>query len=88
VVDRLRAALALIVSEGSINILAFAVFLKPVTEDLSIGRGAFSSGMTLGTVLLSPARLPDGSSTGTGFARSCCSDRPLRDRHGAMGLLQ
>jgi MFS family permease len=45
------STLALIVSQGSINIFAFAVFLKPVTEDLGIGRGTFSSGMTLGTVL-------------------------------------
>lgn len=47
----LASASALIVSLGSINIFAFAVFLKPVTEDLGIGRGTFSSGMTLGTVL-------------------------------------
>lgn len=49
----------LLVGSGSINIFAFGVFLKPVTEDLHIGRGFFGSAVgiesfmtTIGTAIL------------------------------------
>jgi len=39
--------LALIVGAGPINVFAFGVFLKPITAELGIGRGMFSSALTL-----------------------------------------
>lgn len=49
----------LLVGSGAINIFAFGVFLKPVTEDLGIGRGFFGSALgieslmtTFGTAIL------------------------------------
>jgi MFS family permease len=49
----------LLVGTGAINTFAFAVFLKPLTEDLGIGRGVFGSAAgleflatTLGTAIL------------------------------------
>jgi len=39
--------LALIVGAGPIDVFAFGVFLKPITADLGIGRGIFSSALTL-----------------------------------------
>ena len=41
----------LLVGAGSINVFAFGVFLKPITADLGIGRGVFSSAMTLCSTL-------------------------------------
>lgn len=53
------SACGLMVGSGSINIFAFGVFLKPVTEDLHIGRGFFGSAVgiellltTIGTAIL------------------------------------
>jgi MFS family permease len=49
----------LLVGSGAINIFAFGVFLKPVTQDLGIGRGFFGSAVgieslmtTIGTAIL------------------------------------
>lgn len=49
----------LLVGSGAINIFAFGVFLKPVTQDLGIGRGFFGSAVgieslmtTVGTAIL------------------------------------
>jgi len=39
--------LGLIVGAGAINVFAFAVFLKPVTAELGVGRGEFSLALTL-----------------------------------------
>jgi len=45
------SVLGLMASQGSILIFGSAVFLKPVTEELGIGRGAFSFGLTVATLL-------------------------------------
>ena len=37
------SAIGLMVSGGPINIFTFGVFLRAVTEDIHIGRGAFAS---------------------------------------------
>src|SRR5208282_115396 len=49
----------LVVGTGAINTFAFAVFLKPLTEDLGIGRGVFGAAAgveflatTVGVVIL------------------------------------
>lgn len=39
--------LGLIVGAGPINVFTFGVFLKPITADLGVGRGLFSSALTL-----------------------------------------
>ncbi len=39
--------LGLIVGAGPINVFAFGVFLKPITAELGVGRGLFSSALTL-----------------------------------------
>jgi MFS family permease len=36
----------LVVGAGPINVFTFGVFLKPITEDLGLSRGAFSSALT------------------------------------------
>ena len=41
----------LLVGAGAINVFAFSVFLKPITEDLAVGRGVFSSILTLSSLL-------------------------------------
>jgi MFS family permease len=41
----------LLVGSGAINIFAFAVFMKPVTEDLHITRSFFSSAVALHSIL-------------------------------------
>ena len=41
----------LIVGGGAINVFAFGVFLKPITAELGIGRGTFSSALTLHSAL-------------------------------------
>lgn len=41
----------LLVGSGAINIFAFAVFIKPVTEDLHITRSFFSSAVALHSIL-------------------------------------
>lgn len=43
--------LALIVGAGPINVFAFAVFMKPITGELHISRGLFSSALTLSATL-------------------------------------
>jgi len=39
------SVMGLIVSGGPVNIFSFGVFLRPVTDDLHIGRGVFASAM-------------------------------------------
>src|SRR5262249_46976742 len=39
--------LALIVGAGPINVFSFGVFLKPITAELGVGRGTFSTALTL-----------------------------------------
>ena len=39
--------LGLIVGAGPINVFAFGVFLKPITAEFGVGRGLFSSALTL-----------------------------------------
>jgi MFS family permease len=41
----------LLVGSGSINIFAFGVFLKPVTEELGIGRGFFGSALAFNSLM-------------------------------------
>ena len=41
----------LIVGGGAVNVFAFSVFLKPITAELGIGRGTFSSALTLHAAL-------------------------------------
>jgi len=41
----------LIVGGGAINVFSFAVFLKPITAELGIGRSTFSSALTLHATL-------------------------------------
>jgi MFS family permease len=41
------AVLGLIVGAGPINVFAFGVFLKPITAELGVSRGLFSSALTL-----------------------------------------
>jgi MFS family permease len=41
----------LVVGGGAINVFAFAVFLKPITAELGVGRGMFSSALTLHATL-------------------------------------
>ena len=36
----------LLVGAGPINVFTFGVFLKPITEDLALSRGAFSAALT------------------------------------------
>src|SRR5215472_4060936 len=36
----------LLVGAGPINVFTFGVFLKPITEDLGLSRGAFSAALT------------------------------------------
>ena len=43
--------LGLIVGAGSINIFAFGVFLKPVSDDLGISRGTLSAAVFLSSIL-------------------------------------
>lgn len=45
------SVLGLLVGQGPINIFAFAVFLKPVSEGLGIGRGTLSSGVFVGSLV-------------------------------------
>src|SRR5215472_17177975 len=66
------SALGLIVSGGPVNIFTFGVFLRAVTEDIHIGRGAFASAM-LATNWISAASGPF-----LGW---------LLDRHGARRVL-
>ncbi|MBV8889253.1 MAG: MFS transporter [Alphaproteobacteria bacterium] len=41
----------LIVGAGPINVFAFGVFLKPITAELGVGRGLFSSALTLHSLI-------------------------------------
>lgn len=47
----LATVCGLIVGGGAINVFAFGVFLKPITAELGIGRGMFSSALTLHSTL-------------------------------------
>ena len=42
---------ALVVGAGPINVFTFGVFLKPITQDLGVGRGVLSSALTLHGVI-------------------------------------
>jgi MFS family permease len=50
----------LLVGAGAVHIFAFGVFLKPVSEDLGIGRGELSSGLILTSTLNALGCLPLG----------------------------
>lgn len=50
----------LLVGTGAINIFAFGVFLKPVTQDLGVGREFFSSGLILSSFLSAVGLIPLG----------------------------
>ena len=50
----------LLVGAGAINVFAFGVFLKPVTEDLHVGREFFSTGLILTSTLTALGTLPLG----------------------------
>ncbi len=50
----------LLVGAGPVNVFAFAVFLKPVTESLGIGRGLFSSGLIVGSIVAGIGLIPVG----------------------------
>jgi len=43
--------LALVVGSGVINVYAFGVFMKPMSEELGVGRSVLSSGILLGQVM-------------------------------------
>jgi MFS family permease len=66
------AILSLIVGQGSINVFAAGVFLKPVAQELGFGRGAISTAIGLSSVVTALA-LPF-------FGR-------LVDRHGVRPML-
>ncbi len=51
----------LLVGSGAINVFAFAVFLKPVTQDLHVGREFFSSGLILASTLTALGLIPFGA---------------------------
>jgi MFS family permease len=48
----LASFLGLMVSPGPVVTYAFGVFLKPVSEDLGLSRGAFSAALNLNTIIL------------------------------------
>ena len=50
----------LLVGSGAVNVFAFGVFLKPVTEDLHVGREFFSTGLILTSTLTALGLLPFG----------------------------
>lgn len=50
----------LLVGAGPVNVFAFAVFLKPVTESLGVGRGLFSSGLIVGSTVAAIGLIPLG----------------------------
>jgi MFS family permease len=54
------SVLGLLVGSGAINVFAFGVFLKPVTADLGIGRGAFGAGLVLNSLLTAAGCIPLG----------------------------
>jgi MFS family permease len=54
------SVMGLIVGSGAINVFAFGVFLKPVTADLGIGRGAFGAGLVLNSLLTAVGCVPLG----------------------------
>src|SRR5258708_18249683 len=45
------SASGLLVGAGAINVFAFGVFLKPITEEFGIGRGPFSQAIALGSLM-------------------------------------
>jgi len=47
----IASACGLLVGAGAINVFAFGVFLKPVTEDLGVSRGVFSAALLVNTSL-------------------------------------
>ena len=51
----------LLVGAGAINVFAFGVFLKPVTQDLHVGREFFSTGLILTSILTALGTLPLGT---------------------------
>lgn len=51
----------LLVGAGAINVFAFGVFLKPVTQDLHVGREFFSTGLILTSTLTALGTLPLGT---------------------------
>ena len=51
----------LLVGQGAINVFAFGVFLKPVTEDLGVGRGTLGFGLVLSSLLTALGCLPLGA---------------------------
>jgi MFS family permease len=51
----LASVCGLVVGSGAINIFAFGVFLKPVTDELGIGRGVFSSAVAINGLLTAVA---------------------------------
>jgi MFS family permease len=50
----------LLVGAGPVNVFAFAVFLKPVTESLGVGRELFSSGLIVGSMVAGCGLIPLG----------------------------
>jgi MFS family permease len=50
----------LLVGAGPVNVFAFGVFLKPVTQDLGVGREFFSSGLILTSFLSAIGLIPLG----------------------------
>ena len=50
----------LLVGSGAINVFAFGVFLKPVTEELGIGRGFFGSALGATSLMTAIACIPLG----------------------------
>jgi MFS family permease len=54
------AICGLLVGAGPVNVFAFAVFLKPVTESLGIGRELFSSGLIVGSTVAGIGLIPLG----------------------------
>lgn len=50
----------LLVGAGPVNVFAFAVFLKPVTESLGVGRELFSSGLIVGSTIAGIGLIPLG----------------------------
>lgn len=49
------SALALVVGQGSVNVFAAGVFLKPVSEELSLGRGSIATAIGLSSLMTAVA---------------------------------
>jgi hypothetical protein len=52
------AALALVASQGPINVFAAGVFFKPISQNLGFGRGEISMAIGLSSIMTAVAAWP------------------------------